>query len=370
MSKINAMLESAKNKPGMSVSTSMFDSNPWLLNLKNGTSNLETGDLQPHNQKDFITKYIDIDYDPTATCPLWIQFLERIIPSEATRQYVQRAVGYSLSGSTREHCFFILYGTGANGKSTFLDVLREMLAGYGGVMRAESLMVQNNQGGGASPDIAALRGLRFVSSSETDEGKRLAEGLMKEMSGNRTIKARFLYKDEFEFQPTFKIWLAVNHLPRIRGTDEGIWRRLKRIPFNVSIPTNEQDKKLVDKLILELPGILTWALEGYKIWAKDGIGDCEEVTSATKEYRDQSDSLKTFIEECCVLGHDRFVEKADLYQKYQEWAKNSGEYGVSKTVFGTRIMERGIEGRKSGKWFWDGIGLAGGEHEQEDWLSQ
>jgi putative DNA primase/helicase len=367
--KISAMVEMARLVPGISVESDVWDKNPWLLNLKNGTFDLEHQTLNRHQRDDFITKYIDLAYNPAATCPLWLSFLNRIIPNQETLNYVQRAVGYSLSGSTREHCFFILYGTGANGKSTFLDVIREMLAGYGGVMRAESLMVQNNSGGGANPDIAALRGLRFVSSSETDEGKRLAEGLLKEMSGNRTIKARFLYKDEFEFEPTFKIWLAVNHLPRIRGTDEGIWRRLKRIPFSVSIPTDQQDKTLVYRLLLELPGILAWAMEGYRSWAAIGIGDCEEVNSATKEYREQSDSLKSFIDDCCIIGLDRFVEKADLYEKYSEWAKKSGEYPLSKTMFGTRISERGFQGRKSGKWFWDGIGLAGGTIDQESWLT-
>jgi putative DNA primase/helicase len=366
--KITAMVELTKIIPGISVEPNVWDKNPWLLNYKNGTANLHTGEFYPHRRQDFITKLIDLDYDPKAQCPEWEKFLTRILPNSETQRFVQRAVGYSLTGLTREHCFFILYGTGANGKSTFLDTLRAMMFDYGGVVRAESLMIsKNNSGAQASPDIAALRALRLVTSSETDEDRHLAEGLIKEITGNRTIKARHLYQNEFEFEPTFKIWLAVNHLPRIKGTDEGIWRRLRRLPFNISIPLHEQDKTLIDKLLTELPGIHAWAMTGLKIYLSSGLGTCPEVDDATREYREQSDLLKPFIDECCITGPSRFVEKSTLYEVYSEWCKKNGEYTLSKQYFGTRIVERGFKPRKSGKWFWDGIGIIGGSIINDDW---
>lgn len=359
MPRVNAMLESAKNKPGMSIRASEFDKNYHLVSVKNGTLDLRSDALGEHRKEDLITKYIDIDYDRSATCPLWTEFLERIMPEKDTREFVQRAVGYSLTGLTVEHCFFLLYGTGANGKSTFLDTLRAIFSSYGGVIRAETLMFKtSNNAGAATPELASMRGLRFISASETDEGKQLSEGLMKEITGNRTIKARSLYKADFEFEPTFKIFLAVNHLPRIRGTDEGIWRRLRRIPFNVEIPTAEQDKTMLDKLWEERMGILTWIVDGYWMWQKDGLGLCAEVDQATRQYRKDSDPLKDFFEEYFEItgDPDDQISRPYMRETYDSFCKTNGDKPMSAKALTEKLRERGLtEGKSDGTRYWIGV---------------
>jgi putative DNA primase/helicase len=314
--------------------------------------NLKTGKLQPHCRGDLITRLIPIDYDEHATCPLWMSFLERVTGSDVELMgFLQKAIGYSLTGSTREQCLFILYGLGANGKTTFLNILLSLLADYGKQTRTETLLVK--RGDQIPNDVARLAGARFVSAVETESGRRLAEGLVKQMTGGDRMTARFLHHEFFEFQPTFKLWLAVNHKPRITGSDHAIWRRIRLIPFTVTIPGAERDPDLTEKLKEALPGVLAWAVAGCLAWQAEGLKAPEAITAATKEYRDESDVIENFIHERCKTGPDCEVSKAGLYEAYAEWCQKSGERPVSKKELGTRLTEKGVSddrNRKSRFW--------------------
>jgi len=230
------------------------------------------------------------------------------------------------------------------------------LADYAMPTRTETLLVK--RGDQIPNDIARLAGARFVSAVETESGRRLAEGLVKQMTGGDRMTARFLHHEYFDFEPTFKVWLAVNHKPRVVGTDHAIWRRIKLIPFTVTIPESEQDPDLREKLKKELSGILAWAVAGCQLWQDHGLKAPEPIKAATEEYREESDVTAAFINERCNQGPDFKVTKAELYAAYSEWCKNSGEYAVSKKELGLRLIEKGFSESRTGKSrFWLGIGL-------------
>ena len=260
--RLNAMLVLAQSEPGIPARLTEFDSEPLLLNCKNGVLNLATGKLLPHDQACKHSKISMINYDPAAQCPQWLVFLCRVMGNDDEMiNFLQRAVGYTLTGDTGEQCLFFTYGTGANGKSVFLEILLQLLAEYGTNARADTFMLKTN-GGGIPNDIARLVGMRFVGISETESGQRMAESLVKDMTGGDTVTARFLHKEFFSFRPEFKLWIRGNHKPNIRGTDDGIWRRIHLVPFEVQIPVGELDPRLPEKLRAELPGILRWAVDG------------------------------------------------------------------------------------------------------------
>jgi putative DNA primase/helicase len=296
-----------------------------------------------------------IAYDESATCPLWISFLQKVTQDNGDLiKFLQKAVGYSLTGSIREQCFFLLHGTGENGKSTFIKTVGSLLSEYASATRIETLMVK--RGDSIPNDIARLAGLRFVSALESEGGKRLAESLVKQLTGGDTVVARFLHREFFEFEPTFKLWLGVNHKPKIVGTDWAIWRRVKMIPFETKITDDEKDLDFGEKLKGELRGILRWAMDGCALWLKDGLKAPEAVKSATQNYRNEMDAIGNFINECCDLDPDVEASKSELYKAYMEWAKGGGEWILSKNEFGTRMLERGFEEkRKNKKRFWAGI---------------
>lgn len=353
--KIAAMITLAKSEPGVYIAQHELDTNSWLLNLANGTLNLQTGELRQHSRADLITNLIDIEYQPGISCPTWDAFLSRVTDSNSELlSYIQRAVGYSLTGSTREQCLFILYGPGWNGKSTFITSVQSICGDYAKTTRADTLLVK--RGDLIPNDIARLAGARFVAASETESGRRLAEGLVKQLTGGDTISARFLHREWFEFLPHFKLWLSTNHKPRIRGTDNAIWRRIQLIPFTVTIPEDKRDKDLTIKLRAELPGILCWAVRGCESWQDIGLKPPDPVNKAVRDYRQESDSIATFIDEVCSLQGE--ASKTALYEAYAEWAKKSGEFAVSKREFGTRLLEKGFKDRRndSGR-FWTGIAL-------------
>jgi putative DNA primase/helicase len=243
---------------------------------------------------------------------------------------------------------FFLHGSGANGKTTFLEIIRAITGDYAAV--ADFTTFLEKRGDGPRNDVARLFGARVVTSSEVGEGKRLNESLVKALTGGEMISARFLYADLFEFMPTFKVFLAANHKPVIRGTDDGIWRRVRLVPFTVQIPAEEQDKELLAKLRGELPGILRWALAGCILWQRHGLGIPDEVRAATEAYRSESDTMGAFLEEYCELGTGfEFSEPASaLYAAYAQWAREGGEYQLSQTAFGRRLEERGIVAVKKG----------------------
>jgi putative DNA primase/helicase len=256
-------------------------------------------------------------------------------------EFLQRAVGYSLTGDVSEQCLFLLYGTGANGKSVFVKTAGRLLGEYATVTPFETLLVR--RGEGPRDDIADLRGARFVSAIEAEEGQRLAESLVKALTGDDRIKARFLYSEFFSFEPSFKLWLAANHQPIIRGTDLAIWRRIRLVPFTVTIPEGEQNPHLAEGLVEELPGILNWALAGCLEWQRDGLHQPDEVRQATALYRQESDPLAEFLGECCVVEDGRKSRFGELFSAYQRWAEANSEKPLSNRAFADRLTERGFD---------------------------
>jgi putative DNA primase/helicase len=273
-------------------------------------------------------------------------------------KFLQKAVGYSLTGSTREQVIFMFDGSGANGKSTFITLVLSLLGDYAQQTPTETLLRKQ---GGIPNDIARLKGARFVAAVEAESGRQLAEVLIKQLTGGDRITARFLYKELFEFEPTFKLFLAVNHKPNIKGTDHAIWRRVHVIPFKVTIPPEERDRNLGEKLKAEHPGILRWAVEGCLLWQKEGLGVPESVTEATNDYRAEMDVIVDFIAECCEIDPTAKTKFSDLYRRYIEWSNENGQLNVSAPEFGQRLMEHGFpsdRNKKLGR-FRSGIKLRG-----------
>lgn len=336
--KIKAMLELAKSE--VPISPDELDADPWLFNTPNGTVDLRTGELRTHRREDRLTKMAGAEYQPDTPAPAWGAFLERVLPSKELRAFVQRAAGYSTTGDTSEQVMFINHGAGANGKSTYQEVLAEALGDY--AMRAPTEMLMVKRAGGIPNDVARLKGARFVSASETEEGRRLAESLVKDLTGQDTITARFMRAEFFDFKPSHKLWLSTNHKPEIRGTDNAIWRRIRLVPWSVTIPPAERDRKLPEKLRQELAGVLAWAVQGCMKWRREGLGEPEEVRTATAQYRAEQDVLATFLAECCVVTPEAWAKFADLYDAYAAWCEESGETAETKRRFGNRLAERGF----------------------------
>ena len=361
---ITAMLKLAESEPGIPVSPEELDSDHWLLNCLNGCVDLHTGEMKPHNPRDLITKLVPVNYDPGATYPRWKQFLEEVFEHHPDIiPFIQNAVGYSITGDTREECLFLLWGTGRNGKGTFLKTLATMLAGYAGTADF-STFVQRRYDCGPRDDIAVLRRKRFVSAQESREGSALAESIVKALTGGDRIRARLLYQNSDEFDPSHKFWLATNHRPVIRGTDPAIWSRIKLIPFDVSFEGRE-DKTLKTSLVKELPGILAWAIEGCLRWQARGLEFPESVVNATQEYRHDSDLLARFVEDCCVTHMYAKAQARKLYERYRTWAEQSGEIVLSETAFGSRLRDRGFgRSHKAQGNVYAGIGIRdGNEHD-------
>lgn len=345
--RIRAMLNLVQAEPGIAITPAQLDTNPWLLSALNGTIDLRTGQLRKHERTDLITKVVPAAYDLANECPLWLKFLERVLGGDAELlAFMQRAIGYSLTGITNERALFFLYGQGRNGKSKFLEVLRALLAGY--AVQADFATFLERKGDGPRNDIAKLFGARLVTSSETGEGKRLNESVVKTLTGDETVSARFLYAEDFEFKPAFKLWLAANHRPVIRGTDEGIWDRVRLIPFTVRITDEEKDGALFEKLVAELPGILAWAVGGCVLWQREGLGLPAAVRVATDQYRRESDTLGAFIDERCELDPDYEEAATPLYLAYAHWCDQGGEYKQTQTKFGGLLGDRGIVSIKRG----------------------
>jgi putative DNA primase/helicase len=359
--RIRDMILLARSQEGIPVSPEELDADPWLLTVENGTLDLRTGQLLPHNRAHLITHLVPAAFDPQAQAPCWRAFLDRILTgNKALIAFLQRAVGYSLTGDTSEQVIFILHGRGANGKSTFLETLGHMLGGYAQRTPAETLLRQ--RGNRVSNDLARLTGARLVIAVEVEEGQSLAESLVKQITGGDRIAARFLYGEYFEFLPRFKLFLATNHKPQIRGTDQAIWRRIRLVPFEFSIPEAEQDRKLGLRLRAELPGILAWAVDGCLTWACHGLGTPPEVRQATEGYRGEMDPLAGFFEECCAKRPTARATVKALYQAYAQWCEANGERALSKRALSHRLRERGYEQGRGAKGvrYWKGIGLVQG----------
>lgn len=316
-----------------------MDRYKMALNTPSGIINLKNGDVKAHNPEYYFTKITSVDCAEAADCPRWLAFLDDIFAGDKDLiRYIQKAVGYSLTGSTAEQCAFFLYGTGRNGKSTFIDVIRDVFGDYAANIQPETIMVKSSQSNAINSDIARLKGARLVTSVEPNEGVRLNEGLLKQLTGDDTVTARKLYSEEFEFKPEFKLWMATNHKPIIRGTDTGIWRRIHMIPFNVQIPEDKVDKNLTHKLKAEMAGIFKWCIDGCLMWQREGLQMPAAVLKSVREYRREMDVISAFIEDKCTL--EGTVQASMLYAAYASWADSNNEYCMSNTKFSTELAKR------------------------------
>lgn len=370
LERLRAMMILASTDPRIRREVADFDANPWLLNCLNGTVNLQTGELQPHRREDLITKIIHLDYDHDAICPLWDEFLDRIFRGEDGKprtkliQYMQRSLGSCLTGITTDQRVFFWLGVGGNGKSVLLETFRGILGEY--AKAATYATFTSKPDDRTLNDLARLVGSRMVSASENDEGSRLSEALIKRLSGNDTVTARFLYKGIFEYVPTFKTILVGNHRPTIKGTDHAIWRRIHLVPFDQVIPDEEQDHNLLEKLKAEYQGILAWMVQGCMEWQTQGLGLPDEVKDATASYKQEMDTVGNFLADCCVRGDYATVKSSALYHAYEKWCGDNGEQARSHVKFSLQLEERNLRKKReiTGQ-FWQGLGLiCKGDNEQ------
>lgn len=365
----NAMLTLARAE--ISADFDDFDANPEIFNVANGTIHLPTGAFRRHSPKDLCTKVSKVLFDKDAKCTLWLRFLRDIFnDDQAIIDFMKRGVGYSLSGFIIEQKLFLLYGIGANGKSTFLNIIKRLLGEYATHTQMEIFTGRNRGANGHTEDLARLRGARLVTAVETEESRRLSEGLIKQITGGDPVSASYKNEHVFTFTPIFKLWLAVNHKPIIRGTDDGIWRRPMLIPFLVQFDTDPEkvaagkkqaDTKLESKLLAELPGILNWAIEGYREWNEQGLNPPDSVRAATAQYRKESDVLGAFIEEKLVAlpAGKRGNPAGEIHKVYCQWCEERVESALNMTRFGTAMTERGYDKRKEGGTvYYFGLGLA------------
>lgn len=335
-----------------------FDKEDMLLNTESGYVDLSNGELYDHDIDKKFSHQTLAEYSDNVDAPLWEKFLNQIFNNdEELIHYVQKAIGYSFTGSVDEQCLFILNGRGRNGKSVFSNVVSDVAGNYAKQMNVQTIVAKKNQSGSANSDIARLEGARIVTSSELNEGDRFDESLVKQLTGGDKILARFLYGSEFEYKPKFKIWMATNHLPIIRGTDDGIWRRIKIIPFNIQIPKEKVDKKLEYKLKAEYTGILNWIVQGAIMWQQEGLEDPEAVRQVIENYRAEMDPLDAFLEECCTTGQNYSIKAREMYDAYHEWAKESEEYKMSLNKFGREMSKKLLRVKKRDGWHYVGLKL-------------
>jgi P4 family phage/plasmid primase-like protien len=346
-SHLDALLRSAQSEQGIPVQPGDVDQHLWHLNCANGILDLRTGALAPHDRAALHTKCVHAAYDPAACCPTWDAFLAHVLGGDtALIGYVQRLIGLTLVGAVRERIFIVLWGSGRNGKSTFLETMHGLLgterAGYSARVNTRALLVQRFEGR-ATPEIAKLRGVRFAYANEGKKGAQLNEALIKDMTGGDSITAAHLYGEEFTFKPEFTLWFATNHKPSIRDTTTSIWDRVRLIPFTVTIPEDAQDKTLGDKLEAEAPGILAWAVRGCLAWQQHGLPTPAAVTEATATYRTEQDRLARFLDDVCLMGRGMQTKASVLYATYRRWCEDEGEQGVeSQNAFGLLMSEKGF----------------------------
>lgn len=339
----------------VSVTPGALDRHREKLNTPSGIVDLKSFEVVPNDPKAFFTKAAGVKYSPDAKCPQWEEFIDDIMGGDQELvHYVQKAAGYSLSGFTDEQCAFFCYGTGRNGKTTFLDVIRCIAGDYASNIQPETLMVRST-GSAANSDIARLKGARFVTSVEPNEGMRLNEGLLKQITGDDMITARKLYGDEFEFRPEFKLWMATNHKPTIRGTDTGIWRRIHLIPFTVQIPEERIDRKLKDKLMQEAEGIFAWCMRGLDIYNREGLKKPAAVINAIDAYRTEMDVISRFLDECTLPASCYCVKAKELYNVYSQWCESNGEYKLTNTKFGVEITKKFEKRKLTDGWYYSGL---------------
>jgi putative DNA primase/helicase len=352
----NMVKLAAKLRP-VRIVTAELDAQDHLLNCQNGTLDLSTGQLRPHNKADLLTKMVPTHYDPDAACPLFLTSLDRWMEGKTHLvDFIQRAIGYTLTTLTVEQCLFFLFGNGKNGKSTFIETMAALFGDYYVRLPAASLMSDSSKL--LRNDLAQLPGARLVVTSETQQGKRLDEQMVKDLTGGDQISARFLHHEFFQFTPVHKLWMFGNHKPLIRGEDEGIWRRFMLIPFNAQISERERDPQLMFKLRRELSGILAWAVQGCQIWQRDGLNPPDEVRAATAAYRSEQDVVAAWMDECTALVETVTTPAGKLFESFMTWCRDNGEHAPNRRDFGQAMTARGFERAKwNGRTVYKGIAV-------------
>jgi len=360
--RLSAAVRQAQHLEAVLIPAVELDAHPYRLTALNGTVDLTTGELQAHSRGDLLTKLAPVEYDAGAVDPRWERFIGQTTGGDAELAgFLQRAAGYSLTGDTGEEVLFLAHGPAATGKSTLLETLKATL-GEMAVTADFETFLKRRDGGGPRNGIAQLAGARFVASIEVDEGRELAEALVKTITGGDTVRGSFMYRDSFEFVPAFKLWLAANHAPAVSDDDDAIWRRIVRVPFDNQVPPGERDRTLKAHLRQPNAAVLAWMVEGCLAWQERGLDVPESVTAATETYRDAMDPLAEFLDQRCTLDPRASVPKAALHAAYEAWAREQGVEPVSRQVLGKRLARAGAEtGRAyvNGKrvWIWRGLTL-------------
>jgi P4 family phage/plasmid primase-like protien len=356
--RITAALREAQ--PHRVVAPQDLDTHPWLLNFLNGTMDLRTRELMAHSRDDLLTKLVHHDYKPDAQCPTFLAFLQRSLDPSLV-SFIQKAAGYSLTGVTSEKTNFLLLGPTNTGKTTYLDLHREVYEEYSTLIEIDALM-QRDPDNNSRADLTDLRGARFVMTSETEQGQRLRESKLKRITqGQGKIKSVRKYEHWIQFQETHKLWIDANHKPVVRGTDDAIWNRLCPIPFDRPLAASEIDRDLPRELRQEAEGIIAWDVAGTRLWLEEGLGRPPELEAARAAWRTEMDRLTTFRQERCVENQDDLTLEAQarpLYQAYKKWSEDAGEKAMTETMFGLRMVEAGFkkEPREKGS-FYLGIAL-------------
>ena len=350
-SSLSAMIALAQHVPGMSQSE--FDSDKYLFNCQNGTIELKTGTLREHRADDFITRISPVAYDPNADCSIWTKFLDETLQGDQEMiRFIKKSAGYCLSGDTSEEILFLVHGPEATGKSTYMEAVKSALGDYSKTCDFETFLKQKDSGRPRN-DLAGLAGARLVSSCEVEEGKALAENIIKNVTGGDTISARVLFKEFFEYEPQFKLWLVCNHAPKVDAQDGAMWRRILRIPFTLIVPKEKRDKRL--KTMLKDPAIggvqiLKWAVEGFLLWQAEGLQIPAVVEQATAEYRKSCDYLSEFFTEVCDVSDPlAWMPSAQLYNAYRTYCDaNEIKHTMNQISFSRKLESRGLKQQKQG----------------------
>jgi putative DNA primase/helicase len=345
--RLKALVSLAESEASVVLAAHKLDADPWLLGVQNGVVDLKTGQFRPARQEDLITKHADVAFDAAAKCPEWLKFLDTVTGGDADLQsYIQRTVGYALTGSVREEVLFVLYGTGSNGKSTFRETVHSLLGNY--ALAADAgLLIERKTPGGASPELARLKGRRLISINETSENDHLNEARVKFITSQDKITARNLYQDFFDFDPSHKTFLTTNHKPIVRGTDIGIWRRIHLLPFTVTIRADKVEKDFRERRLMpELPGILNWALAGLAAYREQGLNPPVTVLASTQEYRADMDIVGQWIAERCEQEPNASVPTSLAYNNYVQWAEEEVGWTLKKLTFRRHLSDRGFGAAK------------------------
>jgi putative DNA primase/helicase len=361
--RLQAAVSLAKNERAVIISADQLDADAWLFNTANGTIDLRTGQLREHRREDLLTRITDVVYQPAAQSDIWDRSIERVTGGDAELAgFLQRAFGYSLTGHTSEEKLFFVHGPAATGKTTTLEAIRLVFGEYSTTADFETFLKRRGDAG-IRNDVARLAGARLVISVEVDDGKALAEGLLKVLTGGDTVAARFLYRETFEFQPRFKLWLAANTRPRVSADDTAMWRRILQVPFVQVIPEAERDERI--KIALRTDpdvqsAILAWGVQGCLEWQRDGLNVPQSVLDYTAEYRAENDPLRDWLTDCCELTDDKWTPTKDLRDSYETWCASAGDQPMHGKSFATQLKAKGLhEHRTKSSRGWLGITVTG-----------